>query len=131
MLFYEMYKNNKNYYIYVPVFICYIVALLNALGIHKKINDNPYIIILYITVFFGLFTAISLKKITNNTFSFLGMHYKRIVTTLGAITYPLYLLHYKIASLTLEIFTSLKISPYVAVLLLIFFLASLVFLLIR
>ena len=126
ILFYGIYKNNKSYYHYIALTICYSVALLQALD-HSYLSNSPEIIILHITLFFGLFLAISLKKITNTSFSFLGKHYKKIVVTLGAITYPLYLLHSSVIGILLITFTKHEIPSYIGTLLLFFVMTLLIY----
>lgn len=71
ILFYGIYKNRKSYYTFIALIIYYIVAILQALD-HTYPKDKPEVIIFYITLFFVVFLAISLKKITNTSLSFLG-----------------------------------------------------------
>lgn len=107
ILFYEIYKNNKNYYNYIALLMCYFVALIKTNN-HDHINIG--INIIYITIFFLIFLAISLKKITNN---FFNKKYKNAIIVLGAVTYPLYLLHDKIIHITIKILNEYTISPYI------------------
>lgn len=113
ILFYGIYKDRKEIYNYIAISACYIVAILVAL---KKSypNDKPEIVVFHITLFFIVFLAISLKKITNTSLSFLGNNYRGILITLGAITYPLYLLHSRIINILMEVFTEHNLPPYIA-----------------
>lgn len=113
ILFYGIYKNKRSYYHYVGISICYIVAILQATD-SSSVSLKPSIIALYITVFFGIFLIIALKKITNNSFLFLGKQYRKILVTLGAVTYPFYLLHSSIISLLIKTFTHYHIPNYAA-----------------
>ncbi len=126
ILFYGLYKNNKNHLVYYfTLLCCYIVALIVALDQAYPTN-SPRIITLHITIFFILFLLISLKKIRNTSFTFLGKHYQAILVTLGATTYPLYLLHSKIIAILMETFRSLQINPFISLILLCCIVASLV-----
>ncbi len=125
ILFYGIYKNVKSYYQYIALTICYVVAVLQALDAAYPSNA-PGVVTLFITGFFGLFLAISLKKVTNNAFTCLGKHNRIILITLGAMTYPLYLLHSKIISLVIDIFSRHNIPNHLAFPLLFFVIVSLV-----
>ena len=127
IVFYEIFKNNKNYYLYLVLIIYYVVAVLQAFDFAYP-EDNPVVVMFYITVFFGLFLSISLKKIPNASFSFFGNEYKKILITLGAITYPLYLLHSNVIYLLATTFRGNEIPAYIATPLLIFILISLILL---
>ena len=113
ILFYELYNGRRNLFIYGALFLCYIVAACVALD-HAYVSNKPEIILLHVTAFFGLFLAVSLKKITNTSFSFLGKHHRKILTVLGAITYPIYLLHSKIIHIFIETMMQYKIPTYLA-----------------
>lgn len=126
ILFYGLYKNKKSYYHHIALAICYAVAMLQALD-HSYPSNSPEIIILHITLFFGLFLAISLKKITNTSFSFLGTHHKKILITLGAITYPFYLLHSVVIGIILDVFTKYEIPQYIGAPLLLFIMILLIY----
>ena len=82
--------------------MCYIAALLEAVNRMTTIQSafyfklNPTFVVFIISSFFGLFILVSLKKINNQSFSFLGAYADTILITCGALTYPLYLLHHKI-----------------------------------
>lgn len=127
ILFYGIYKNSKSYSHYIAVAICYVAATLHALD-SGYASNNPKIIVLHITLFFGLFLAISLRKITNHSLSFFGVHYRKLLITLGAITYPLYLLHSKIINLLVDTFERYEIPTYIASPLLVFSMVALILL---
>lgn len=113
ILFYAIYKNKTSYYYYIALSICYIIAILQAFD-HAYSTSNPKILVLYMTVFFGIFLGISLRKINNASMSFLGKHSRKVLITLGAITYPLYLLHSKIMNITINTFIEYKVPTYIA-----------------
>lgn len=125
ILFYGIYKNNKSLYHYGAIAICYLVAVIRAINAAYT-NNSPTIITIFITLFFVVFLAISLQKIPNTSFSFLGNHYRKILITLGAITYPLYLLHSKIMQLLTDTFINHAIPSYIASPLLLFIMISLI-----
>lgn len=128
VLFYGMYKNNTNrLYHYLALIICYIVTLLKALD-NSPPSENPTIIAMYITAFFGIFLAISLKKISNETFSFLGKNSNKILITLGAATYPLYLLHSKIIGVLSESLLHSGVPTSFALILIIIELTAIIYL---
>ncbi len=126
ILFYGIYRNSRQYYNYLALSICYIVAVIEGVSVNENYLLNPWITTLYITLFFGLFLIISLKKISNSSLALLGMNYRKILILLGAVTYPLYLLHSKITSIFIETFSRDIIPPYIALPLLVFLLTSLV-----
>lgn len=127
ILFYGIYKNNKSLYHYGAIAICYLVAVIRAINAAYT-NNSPTIITIFITLFFVVFLAISLQKIPNTSFSFLGNHYRKILITLGAITYPLYLLHSKIMSLLIDVLEKKDLPNYIANILLLYTVLSLVYL---
>ncbi len=126
ILFYGIYKENKAYYNYIAIALCYCAAIIQALD-HSYATNSPTIIVLHITLFFGLFLAISLKKIPNTSYAFLGTAYKKILVTLGAITYPLYLLHSVILNILIENIKRHEVSNYIACILLFIILATLIY----
>lgn len=127
ILFYEIYKNEKNYYTYIALLIYYIVAVLQAFD-YMYTEDNPIIVMFYITLFFSVFLAISLRKINNSSLSFFGKDYRKTLITMGAITYPLYLLHGNIIYILTGTFGHHNVPTYIAVPLLLGILSSLVLL---
>ena len=129
ILFYGIYQNSKRKYHYVAIFLCYLVAIVQAFSRTYESN-NKIIVALFITTFFILFLILSLRKITNTSFSFLGKHYRKIIITLGAITFPLYLLQNSVIGILLQLFTTYKIPPYLASPLL-FFLVLIILLLVN
>ena len=113
MLFYGIYENRKTYLHYPALLLCYVVALGEAL--HRSYETNNKIIVaLYITLFFGMLTLLSLKKINNSHFTFLGSQYTKILVLLGAVTYPLYLLHSSVIHALLDLFTYMKLPAFIA-----------------
>lgn len=127
VLFYEIYKNKKSLYLYIAITMCYIVAALKALD-QAYASNNPTIIVLHITLFFILFLMISQRKITNASLSFFGTYSRKILITLGALTYPLYLLHDNIISILIESLAKKELPAYVESFLLFFIMASLIYL---
>jgi peptidoglycan/LPS O-acetylase OafA/YrhL len=126
ILFYGIYRNSATIYSYTALTICYLVAILRALDSSYESN-NPTLIIVHITAFFGIFLAISLKKITNNLFSFLGSYANKILVTLGAATYPLYLLHSKIINMLSTSLIENNLVAWYAVFFVLFELVALVY----
>jgi peptidoglycan/LPS O-acetylase OafA/YrhL len=108
VLFYSLYKNGGKYYTYTAIVICYIVAFCSSVDRSDYFQYssptliNPAVVTGYLTAFFGFFFLVSLKKINNESFMFIGSSYKKILITLGAVTYPLYLLHSKILYLIIQ-----------------------------
>ncbi len=127
ILFYEIYKHGKDIYSFIALTMCYIIAVLRALDEAYTSND-PIVIMLLVTFFFGLFLMISLKKITNSSFLFLGEHHRALLITLGAITYPLYLLHSRIINALLDSLAEKEIAPYIKSFLLFFIFSALIYL---
>lgn len=125
ILFYGIYQNNKRDYNYLAIFLCYVVAIIQAFN-KSYATDNKTILTLYITLFFGLFFLISLRKVTNESFYFLGKNYRKIIISLGAITYPLYLLHNVTSQVIIESLTLYKIPAYFASPLLVFIILLLI-----
>ena len=82
-------------------------------SVDRAASLSPITITLYITFFFGIFLVISLQKITNESFSFLGRYSNNLLITLGAMTYPLYLLHNSISRITIEFMKKLDIPLYI------------------
>ncbi len=126
ILFYGIYRNSATIYSYTALTICYLVATLKALDSSYESN-NPILIIVHITAFFGIFLAISLKKITNELFSFLGSYSNKILVTLGAATYPLYLLHSKIINMLSTSLIENNLVAWYALLFILFELVALVY----
>lgn len=124
---YELYKKGHHYSSYFGIILCYTASIFQEFHT-KNSPNNTTIVSIYITLFFIFFIAIALKKITNTSFRFLGRHHAKLLTTLGAATYPLYLLHNKITQLLIETYTKHNIPGYVATPLLCITLFSLVFL---
>jgi hypothetical protein len=108
VLFYSLYKNGGKYYTYIAIVICYIVAFCSSVDRSDYFQYssptliNPAVVTGYLTAFFGFFFLVSLKKINNDSCMFIGSSYKKILITLGAVTYPLYLLHSKILYLIIQ-----------------------------
>jgi peptidoglycan/LPS O-acetylase OafA/YrhL len=127
ILFYQLYTGKRTYTIYTALTSCYVVAILQSLD-NGYVSDNPAIVVSLVTLFFGFFVVISLQKITNSSFSFLGKNYTAILTQLGAITYPLYLLHNKITNLITDTLTRNHIPPSIAFLIWLTILLTLIFL---
>jgi peptidoglycan/LPS O-acetylase OafA/YrhL len=113
ILFYELYKKRASIFTYVALALCYVVAVLIALD-RAYDSNSPEIIFLYITSFFGIFLAISLRRITNASFTFLGTRYRKILTTLGALTYPIYLLHNVLSHAIIEALIQHHVPTYIA-----------------
>lgn len=113
VLFYGIYENKKTYFHYPALLVCYVLALAEALHRSYPTNDK-IIVVLYITSFFVMLMLISLKKISNLHFTFLGSNYKKIIILLGAVTYPLYLLHSSLISSLLELFSYFKVPTFIA-----------------
>jgi peptidoglycan/LPS O-acetylase OafA/YrhL len=125
ILFYGLYQNIKQYYHYPAILFCYLIAISQALNRSYETN-NATVIVLVITLFFLLFFMISFRKIPNTTFSCLGKNYRKILITLGAITYPLYLLHDSISHILIQTFSRQGLPVYIASPLLFFVIISLV-----
>lgn len=125
MIFYGIYKNSKNYYNYIAIAACYVVAILIAAD-RVQAPNSKFGVTSFITSFFLIFLAISLRKVTNESFRFLGKHYKQILITLGVVTYPLYLLHGRMIYLIMEIFNRYNIPPHIASQLLLFIAISII-----
>lgn len=113
ILFYGLYRNRRQYYHYPALFVCYVIALVQAIARSYESN-NKGIVVLYVTSFFLAFLLISFRKVPNEYFSFLGKGYKRILIILGASTYPLYLLHASIAQVFIGVFKKYNVYPYIA-----------------
>lgn len=126
ILFYGIYRNSATIYSYTALTICYLVAILKALDSSYESN-NSTLIIVHITAFFGIFLVISLKKITNDLFSFLGSYANKILVTLGAATYPLYLLHSKIINMLSTSLIENNLVAWYAVFFVLFELVALVY----
>lgn len=88
IIFYAVYTKKAKIYHYIALLCCCLVAILRAFDQAYESNDMntiAYIVISY----FALFLLISLRKVTNNSFAFLGKYSRHVLVTLGAITYPL------------------------------------------
>jgi peptidoglycan/LPS O-acetylase OafA/YrhL len=127
ILFYEIYKGNKSILNYIALTMCYVVATLQAID-QAYSSNNPTIIVLHITLFFLLFFMISQHKITNASFHIFGGYSKKILITLGALTYPLYLLHDNIVSVLLEALSRKELPNFISSILLFFIMGSLIYL---
>jgi peptidoglycan/LPS O-acetylase OafA/YrhL len=122
VLFYGIYKNAKNYYNYIGIAICYLAAINQSVDqvayfqTHTKtvVTLSPAVVVLHVTVFFGLFLVISLRKMNNDSFLCMGRHYEKILITLGALTYPLYLLHSTITHTLINLLSAHNTAPYIA-----------------
>lgn len=115
ILFYGLYQNRKRHFHYLAIFLCYFVSIVQTLDPSRSyVTNNKIILLSCVTVFFLLFFLVSLRLIKNTTFTFLGKNYRKIVITLGAITYPLYLLHNVTVSVLLETLSAYKIPAYIA-----------------
>ena len=104
-LFYLVRVEGLSYRKIAMIIVCYLLSL-NAALIQAELHENLFNIELsmlviggLITVFYGVFVFIALEKT-----SWIN---KPIVFSLGALTYPLYLLHQKIGYVLLELFSGL------------------------
>lgn len=95
MLFYSLQKSSsRTWTTYVLLFIAYVLAVFAAvthaqeIAIAWKTSYNSGVVALLVTVFFGLFYLITSRKLDLSRHAWLAW--------LGALTYPLYLLHSKI-----------------------------------
>ncbi|PWS33759.1 acyltransferase family protein [Pedobacter paludis] len=94
MIFYLVYDKGNSIVYFIMLFFCYVLSVLTSL---ERIVDfshdfnspfNPTIIILSITAFYLLMLGVSIGKL-----QFLN---RKNFVVLGAITYPLYLIHQNI-----------------------------------
>jgi peptidoglycan/LPS O-acetylase OafA/YrhL len=107
--------------------MCFVTAVIQAVD-QAYVTNNPVIIMLHITLFFGIFLMISLKKIPNTAFAVLGTRYRALLITLGGLTYPLYLLHDNIMIAIFEALSKKDIPIIIQSLLMFFILGSVVYL---
>jgi peptidoglycan/LPS O-acetylase OafA/YrhL len=122
ILFYGIYKKDTRQYHYVSLFVCYVTALLQVVGK----SAHPFVVTAIITTFFIVFLLLALRKITNNIFPplFFGQDSRIILIKLGALTYPLYLLHNKLTLPIILTFNNYGVPPFLAGPLYIFVLMS-------
>jgi peptidoglycan/LPS O-acetylase OafA/YrhL len=123
----EIYKNRAKLHHYLALGMCFVTAVIQAVD-QAYVTNNPVIIMLHITLFFGIFLMISLKKIPNTAFAVLGTRYRALLITLGGLTYPLYLLHDNIMIAIFEALSKKDIPIIIQSLLMFFILGSVVYL---
>ena len=122
ILFYGIYEGIRSYWNYVGLTICYIVALFQVLDQGSffqlqgsEVALNPIVLMLSITLFFGLLMLISLRKIPNDLFTIHWKNSRKVFITLGAMTYPLYLLHSELIHLTVSTLQKKGDPSYIAI----------------
>ncbi len=111
ILFYALYKKKRVRFQYLALLLLYLAALPRTMA---RSDYNPIIDGILITSFFVIFLLIAHKKITNGSLGIFGTHYKHIVVTLGAITYPLYLLHNTLISFLVDVFAKIHLPTLIA-----------------
>lgn len=129
VLFYSVYKKGMSLPVLLSLVLSFTVSIKYALSLIPELSSgynypfNSLVICLYVTIFYGIFLLISLKK----------WHFKdrKIYTLLGLITYPLYLLHQEIGRIFYKIAEQSGANHWLALIVIVGFVILLAYLLQR